>query len=192
MSIAFVNNEIAGAFEPFPKPITRQVNKKFDSTAGTDKEWIRGFIYAKDPADLTTQTEYVLAKATAKKPFVVSVDTRRKAVSGTSYLQSGNDFTNLGALQSDPLTNALFYGYVCVYVDGIVKPDNPVMPSDGTTTHTGVAGVLGHVQAWDGVSERAIVGKYLSRIGQSGGKWIRTATPDVTGTLAKIWIGAPT
>jgi hypothetical protein len=35
--IAFINNEIAGGFEPFPKPMTRQVNKKIDGNAGTEK-----------------------------------------------------------------------------------------------------------------------------------------------------------
>lgn len=185
MSIAFVNNEIAGGFEPFPKPMTRQVNKKFDSTAGTDKEWIRGYLYAKDPDETTTQAEYVVAEADSVKQFCVSVDTRRKALSGipNNYIWNDGDFSLLGALQSDPLTLALFSGIVCMYIDGVVNPGEQVMPSNGAGQN-----VLGHVMRWDDNNERQVVGTYLARIGQSGGKWIRTSTPDAIGTLAKVWV----
>lgn len=183
--ISFINNEIAGGFEPFPKPMTRQVNKKFANDTNTTHEWIRGYLYAKDPAETTTQAEYVLAKATSKKQFCVSVDTRRKGLSGipNGYITNDADFTLLGALETDPLTLALFSGIVCMYIDGVVNPGEQVMPSNGSGSN-----VLGHVMRWNKSDERQIVGTYLQRIGQSGGKWLKTSTPDAIGTLAKVWV----
>jgi hypothetical protein len=51
-----------------------------------------------------------------------------------------------------------------------------------------VTSVLGHVQAWDGSNRKTIVGVYLGKIGQSGGRWTRTATTDVTGSLGKVQV----
>jgi hypothetical protein len=176
-----------GAFEPFPKATTRQINKKFDTTANTNLEWNRGFLVAYDPA-VTTKNEYIIAKATAEKPFYVSIGYALKQITGQSYIVSDQQFTLLGALQSDPLANALFEGVVNMPIDGIVQPGQQVMPADGTTSHSAVTSVLGHVQAWDGSNRKTIVGVYLGKIGQSGGRWTRTATTDVTGSLGKVQV----
>lgn len=186
---AFVNNDILGAFEPNPQPVTRQINKKFDGTASTDKEWLRGYLYAYDPDD-TTPTAYVVAEADAERPFYVSVGYALKQLTNIpdSYITNLGDFQILGALQSDPLALGLFEGVVTMPIDGIVQPGQQVMPADGTTSHSAVTSVLGHVQAWDGSSRDTICGVYLGKIGQSGGKWTRTATTDVTGSLGKVHI----
>lgn len=186
---AFVNNDIPGSFEPFPKATTRQVNKKFDGTANTDKEWLRGFLYGYDPDD-TTKTAYVVAEADAIAPFYVSVGYALKQLTNlpSGYIMNDADFALLGALQSDPLALGLHEGVVTMYVDGIVQPGQQIMPADGSTTHGGSAEVLGHVKAFSGSEPKAAAGIYLGRIGQSGGKWTRTATPDVIGTLGKVHI----
>lgn len=185
--IAFVNNDIAGAFEPFPKPVTRQINKTFDGTAGTDKEWGRGLLVAFDPA-VTTKNQYIIAKATAERPFYVAVGYALKQLTGQTYITTDSQFSILAALQSDPLALGLFEGVCTMYIDGIVQPGQQVMPADGSTTHGGTAEVLGHLKAWDGSNRKTIAGVYLGRIGQSGGKWTRTATTDVVGTLGKVHI----
>lgn len=185
--IAFVNNDIAGAFEPFPKPTTRQINKPFDLTAGTDKEFSRGFLLSFDPA-VTTKNQYVIAKAAAIKPFYVAVGYALKQLTGQTYITTDSQFSILAALQSDPLALGLFEGVVTMYVDGIVQPGQEIMPADGSTTHGGNPEVLGHVKAWNGSNRNTIAGIYLGRIGQSGGKWTKTATTDVVGTLGKVHI----
>jgi len=175
---AFINNDSPGSFEPFPKATTRQVNKKFDTTTGTDKQWIRGYVYANDPDD-TTKKEYVVAEADSERPFYVSIGYALKQLSGQTYITTDSQFSILGALQSDPLANALFEGVATLYIDGVVQPGGQVMPSDGTTTYGGIPGVLGHVMEWDGSNRKQIIGVYTGKIGQSGGKWTRTATADV-------------
>jgi hypothetical protein len=189
MSVAFVNNDIPGSFEPFPKPTTRQVNKKFDSTAGTDKEWYRGFLYAYDPDD-TTKTAYVVAEADAVGPFYVSVGYALKQLANipSNYIMYDGNFAILGALQSDPLALGLYEGVVTTYLDGIVQPGQKVMPADGSTTHGGSPEVLGHFKAWDGSDPKAVAGIYTGLIGQSGGRWTRTATTNVIGTLGKVHV----
>lgn len=186
---AFVNYDIAGSFEPFPKATTRQVNKKYDSTAGTDKEWLRGYLYAYDPDD-TTKLEYVVAEDDAVGPFYVSVGYALKQLSNipSGYITTDSQFSILGALQSDPLALGLYEGVVTMYIDGIVQPGQKVMPADGSTTHGGSPEVLGHVKAWNGSEPKAVAGIYLAKIGQSGGKWTRTATTNVIGTLARVHI----
>jgi len=184
--VGFINYEIVGTPEPFPIPVTRAMNKKFDNLVATDKEIARGFLMAFDPAD-TTKKELVIAKATAEKPFYFCIGYALKPVAGTdNFFMTDTNFTVVGALQSDPKVNALYSGNVAGFIDGIVQPGQQLMPADGSTTHGGSAEVLGHMKAWDGSNRKTICGIYLGRVGQSDGKWVATATTDVIGTIGKI------
>lgn len=185
---AFTNYDIAGAFEPFPKPRTRQINKKFTTNPLTTTFDIRrGFLLAKDPDD-TTKTEYVIAEADAERPFCMAYGYALKQLTGQTYILTDSAFDVFAALNTDTQVPVLDYGVATMYIDGVVQPDDFVMPSDGTTAHSAVTGVLGHVQKWDGSNRKTICGVYEGLIGQSGGKYIKTATTDVTGTLGKIFI----
>src|SRR5262245_61132291 len=151
---AFTNYDIAGAFEPFPKPRTRQINKKFTTNPlTTTYDMRRGFLISKDPAD-TTKTEYIVAKATSERPFGMAFGYALKQLTGQTYLLIDSQFDVFAALNTDTQVPILDYGVATMYVDGVVQPDDFVMPSDGTTSHGGNAGVLGHVQKWDGSNRK--------------------------------------
>jgi hypothetical protein len=188
---AFTNYDHAGAFEPFPKPITDQVNKKFTTNPlTTTYDFLNGFLISKDPAD-TTKTEWIIAKATSVRPFAMTYGYELKQVTAGSYILTDNAFAIFSALNTSPKTPALHQGVACMYIDGIVQPDDFLMPSDGTTSHSAVTGVLGHLQLWDGVSRATICAQYQGLIGQSGGKYLRTATLNTTGQLARVYLNAP-
>ncbi len=189
--IAFTNYDIAGAFEPFPSPIRSQVNKKFTTDpAVTTYELYNGCLLAHDPDD-TTKTEFVVAENDSERPFAMAFGDSLKQISTVNYLFVDSHFTKVAALNTDKQVPVLHYGIATMYIDGVVQPDAWVMPSDGTTQHGGVAGVLGHVQAWNGSDRKTICGIYRGLIGQSGGKYRKTATLDVTGQLGKIFLNAP-
>ena len=189
---AFTNYDIAGSFEPFPHPNTNQVNKKFttDPTV-TTFDIPRGFLISKDPAD-TTPTQWIVAKAASIRPFAMAFGYALKLLGGQSYILVDSQFqTPFAAVNTDTQVPACHYGICTMYIDGVVQPDDFVMPADGSTTHGGNPEVLGHVKKWNGSNRNTICGKYQHLIGQSGGKYLKTATPDLIGTLGRVFINAP-
>lgn len=188
---AFTNYDHAGAFEPFPKPITGQINKKFttDPTA-TTYDIFNGALISKDPAD-TTKTTWIVAKAASERPFSMAHGYELKQIASQTYILQDSAFDVFAALNTSVQVPYCSFGICTMYIDGIVQPDDFVMPSDGTTAHSAVTGVLGHVQLWDGSNRKTICGQYKGLIGQSGGKYLKTATTNVTGTLGKVFINAP-
>lgn len=188
---AFTNYDHAGAFEPFPKPITNQVNKKFTTNSLTTTYDIRnGFIISKDPAD-TTKTAWIVAIATSVRPFAMAFGYELKQIASQTYILQDSAFDVFAALNTSVQTPACHFGVCTMLVDGIVQPDDFVMPSDGTTAHSAVTGILGHVMKWDGSNRATIVGQYIGQIGQSGGKYLKTATLDTTGQLGKVFLNGP-
>jgi len=188
---AFINYDHAGAFEPFPKPITNQVNKKFTTNPlTTTYDFRNGFLISLDPAD-TTKTAWIIAKATSERPFAMTFGYELKQIASQTYILQDSAFDVFAALNTSSQTPALHFGVATMFIDGIVQPGAFVMPSDGTTAHSAVTGVLGHVMAWDGSNRKTICGQYQGLIGQSGGKYLKTATTDVTGTLGKVFINGP-
>jgi len=191
VQIAFTNYDHAGAFEPFPKPITNQVNKKFTTDPlVTTYDLYNGCLIAKDPDD-TTKTEWVVAEADAERPFAMAFGYELKQLTGQTYILTDSAFGIFAALNTSPQVPALHFGVATMFIDGIVQPDGFVMPSDGSTSHTAVPGVLGHVQAWDGSNRKTICGQYKHLIGQSGGKYLKTATLDTTGQLGRVFLNGP-
>ena len=191
VQIAFTNYDHAGAFEPFPKPITNQVNKKFttDPTV-TTYDLYNGCLIARDPDD-TTKTEWVVAESDAERPFAMAFGYQLKQIAGQNYILTDSAFEIIAALNTDTQTPALHFGVACMLIDGIVQPGSFVMPSDGSTSHSAVTGVLGHVQAWNGSDRKTICGQYQGLIGQSGGKYLKTATLDKTGQLGRVFLNGP-
>ena len=191
VQIAFTNYDHAGAFEPFPKPITNQVNKKFTTDPlVTTYDLYNGCLIAHDPDD-TTKTEWVVAEADAERPFAMAFGYELKQLTGQTYILTDSAFGIFAALNTSPQVPACHFGIATMYIDGIVQPDEFVMPSDGTTAHSAVTGVLGHVQKWDGSNRKTICGQYKHLIGQSGGKYLKTATLDKTGQLGRVFLNGP-
>src|ERR1041385_1304049 len=189
--IAFTNYDIPGAFEPFPKPSTSQQNKKFTTDASlTTYDLQRGWLLAHDPDD-TTPSDLVVAEADSERPFYMAYGYALKQRTGQTYILQDSAFDILAALHTDPQVPVLEVGVATMYIDGIVNPGDFVMPSDGTTSHSTVTGVLGHVQKWDGSNRKTIAGVYKGLIGQSGGKYRKTPTLNLTGQLGKVHLNAP-
>lgn len=177
---AFKNNVYAGQFA-YNKPYSVQrYNKTVGS--GVNFEMTRGFLIAKDPA-LTTQDKMFIAKAASVKPFAIVIGSNYRKNSGVGYPMTSNDLNVVGAKDTDPQVVGLYVGEVPVYIDGVVEPNSPLMPSDGQGSN-----VLGHLMAWDESDEEAKVGNYLGLPGQRDGVYLSTATPNAIGTIGWLQI----
>jgi hypothetical protein len=175
---AFKNNVYAGQFA-YNKPYSvARFNKKDGS--GSTFQIPRGFLIAKDPA-LTTKDTMYISKAASVRPFAICIGSNYFKTSGVGYPMTSNDLTVIGAKDTDTQVVALYVGEVPVYIDGVVQHNSPVMPSDGSGSN-----VLGHLMAWNGSDEKAVVGNYLGLPGQRDGRYLATATPNAIGTIG--WI----
>lgn len=189
--IAFTNYDKLGTFEPWPHPITSQVNKRYTtSTTATTYEIYIGALIAHQPG-VATSAEFEIAKSTSERPFEMAFGYSLKSIAGQNYLLIDSQFTAVAALNNEKQVPALAFGIATMAIDGIVYPDQYVMPADGTTSHGGTVSVLGHVQAWDGTNRKTIAGQYRGLIGQSGGKFTKTPTLDLTGQLGKVFLNGP-
>lgn len=155
-----------------------QVPKKFTSDPQvTTYDILRGLILSKDPTD-TTKDKFIVAPTSGspKRPFVVARGKTFK-VAANVYVIADSNLTYYAALNTDQRVKVGYRGTYILYVDGIVQPFAPVMPSTA---------VAGHVMAWDGVDPDEIVGYYQGLTGQRDGKYLATASPSGNGTLGVV------
>jgi hypothetical protein len=182
MSQALNNLKLGDISLNKPYDPVQQFPKKFNTTPGSTTFDIPvGFLCAYDPADSPTFTRFIIAPATAVKPFFFAKGHNLRVRSGVSYPTGDNDYDLFAALTRDEKVGGFYKGEIVAAIDGVVYPGRAVMPSN-----TSGGNILGHVKAWDGVSRDTIVGYYQGLIGQRHGKYIMTPTPAAVGTLG--WV----